>query len=270
MGTRAVAAGAPSGPGPVFVYHRLVADSGDLPRTRAAKYWLRTSRFREHVTEVRRQGLEAVTAGEFWAGQSTRPVVLTFDDGCVSDYETVFPILASMGMRATFFLNTSTAGTPGFLSWEQIHEMKRGGMSFQSHSHQHAYLTRLPKAELERQVRHSKAVLEDNLGSRVDFLAAPYGDVDRRVVAEAIEAGYRAVCTSWNRQARPGQTTIDRLGIYSDTTAEEFRRLLANDAMPRMIRMSRDLAMYFPKRLLLSTGLLRAGPEGAPADVERI
>ena len=37
-------------------------------------------------------------------------VILTFDDGLVTDYEIAFPLLAEFGQRAVFFLNTATIG----------------------------------------------------------------------------------------------------------------------------------------------------------------
>ena len=38
------------------------------------------------------------------------------------------------GARAEFFINTATIGQPGYLTWGQVAEMHRAGMSFQSRS----------------------------------------------------------------------------------------------------------------------------------------
>ena len=40
---------------------------------------------------------------------------VTFDDGHLSDYTIVFPLLKSRNINATFFINTSNIGKPGFL-----------------------------------------------------------------------------------------------------------------------------------------------------------
>ena len=83
------------------------------------------------------------------------------------------------------------------------------------------------------------------------YLAAPYGLVTRRVVMSALDAGYRAVCTSGEWMARPGARTISRLALYPTTPLEEFRRLLHGTAAPLTRRRLRVALAYVPKRVLL-------------------
>ena len=75
-------------------------------------------------------------------------------------------------------------------------EMQRHGVTFASHSLTHADLTSLPNSELRREVRDSKAKLEDLLGVTVEWFAYPYGAADRRVRAAVAEAGYKAAVTT--------------------------------------------------------------------------
>ena len=150
-------------------------------------------------------------------------------------------------------------GRPGFLDWPQITEMQRAGLSFQSHSHDHVALLGLPAVALERQLRDSKRLLEDRLGTPVDFLAAPYGLLNRRVVRAAREAGYSAVCTSWSWPARPGATTLGRLAVHDRTTPEEFSQLLEGRPATLGRRMARALLAHVPKRMLLRLQPARLG-----------
>ena len=104
---------------------------------------------------------------------------------------------------------------------------------------------------LEYQLRESKQRLEDGLGTAVQFLAAPYGLLDRRVLDAAREQGYRAVCTSRAWPARPGARAMGRVAIYRHTRPGEFRR--HRDAPPRpfLLRAIRAALIYLPKRVLL-------------------
>lgn len=241
---------------PVLMYHGLNRPAETEVPARERKYWIPRPQFREQLELIRQGGWRSALLGELWSGSETSDhraaaVALTFDDGKASDYEIAFPALLEADARADFFVNTSAVGKPGHLSWQQLTEMQKAGMAFQSHGHEHIVLSRLPIRELEGQLRDSKRLLEDRLGCRVDFLAAPYGLLNRRVVSVAQQLGYRAVCTSWSWPARPGATRISRAAVYRDTTLREFHRLLNGDPLLYGARAVRNLLLYVPKQLLL-------------------
>ena len=186
------------------------------------------------------------------AGEAGAPsVTFTFDDGRASDFQHAFPMLLAQGLVGEFFVNPGTIGRPGYLSWDEAREMARAGMRFQSHAHDHVYLTPLSAPVLERQVLDSKRRIEDELGRAVDFLAAPYGDVNRRVREAALAAGYRAVCTSWDWPARAGRRTVSRMAVYARTTPDDMTRLLRGDPLPYLRRAGRSALLYPAKRAML-------------------
>ncbi len=51
------------------------------------------------------------------------PVMLTFDDGYVDNYQVVVPILEKYDFPATFYIVTDLVGTPEYMSWDQIVEL---------------------------------------------------------------------------------------------------------------------------------------------------
>ena len=242
---------------PVLMYHG-VAPSAAAPAVppEELKYWVAAPELRAQLAEIRRAGARVTGLGEAWHSAKTLdgpepPVVLTFDDGQAADYEASFPLLLEAGARADFFVNTANIGRSGFLNWGQIVEMQRAGMTFQSHSHDHVDLSRLPVRALEYQIRESKQRLEDGLGTAVEFLAAPYGLLDRRVVDVAHEHGYRAVCTSRAWPACPEAFTIGRIAIHRHTRPGGFRRIVTCHPVPYLLRAIRVALIYLPKRVLL-------------------
>ena len=248
----------------VFMYHGIAsapgADQGE-PR-----YWISADLFRRHLAEIRVSGHRTARLGEVWSGVSPdghgrSPVVLTFDDGRASDYEVAYPRLLEAQARAEFFLNTDTIGRPGYLSWTQVAEMQRQGMSFQSHGDRHVVLLGLPLSVLDRELRRPKLVLEDRLGRPVDFLAAPYGLFDRRVVSVARTVGYHAVCTSRCWPARAGASTVNRVAVYPDTTSQRFAAFLDQCPLHHLPELARTALLHLPKRAALKfcPGLLGVG-----------
>ncbi|MGH9770927.1 MAG: polysaccharide deacetylase family protein [Candidatus Acidiferrales bacterium] len=249
---------------PVFGYHGLTRGPEAERPARESKYWVREAEFRRQLERIRRARfspgrLEALTGEAASAEDSANSLILTFDDGLVSQYEIAFPLLVEFQTPAYFFVNTSTVGLAGFLTWDQMLEMQRAGMSFQSHSHEHLYLPWLSAPVLERQLRDSKQILENRLGSTVRFLSAPFGELNRRVVQAAKDVGYQGVCNSRSWPSRRGDSTVNRVAVYSSTTAESFERLMAGDAVSYAARAARERAVYLPKRLLL-----RLRPSPAP------
>jgi peptidoglycan/xylan/chitin deacetylase (PgdA/CDA1 family) len=246
------------------MYHGLLRDGERADGERASKYWLPRELFAAHLRRAAQDGRRVGLLREVWALGAPAtdpgpPVALTFDDGRASDYEVAFPALTEAGAVADFFVNTTTVGRPGFVSWAQIMEMQRSGCSFQSHSHDHVALLWLSRAALENQLDRSKRMLEDRLGSPVSFLAAPYGLINRRVVEMARKVGYRAVCNSLSWPARPGRSPINRIAMHRDTSVASLARLLHGDPLAFVGRVVRAGAAYVPKRVLLRVQPARLG-----------
>jgi peptidoglycan/xylan/chitin deacetylase (PgdA/CDA1 family) len=234
----------------VLVYHDVGERGGGDPR-----YAVTRTQMAAHLGQIRRGGYSVVPLTRVWSGpggEAAPAVALTFDDGRASDYRHAYPLLMEHGLVGEFFVNPGTIGRPGYLSWGEAREMLRAGMRFQSHAHDHVYLTLLSGALLERQVLDSKRRIEDELGCAVQFLAAPYGDSNGRVRQAALAAGYRAVCTSWDWPARAGRSTVTRVAVYARTTPKELARLLRGDPLPYLRRVARSAVLYPAKRAVLS------------------
>jgi peptidoglycan/xylan/chitin deacetylase (PgdA/CDA1 family) len=241
---------------PVLMYHGLGAALPAEVVGRETKYWVTPAAFARHLAQIREAGQRVRRLYDFWSGEPDSPenqsaVVLSFDDGHATDYEVAFPLLLAAGARAEFFVNTATIERAGYLTWAQIVEMHRAGMSFQSHAHDHVLLPGLPERLLRNELQTSKRLIEDRVGRGVDFLAAPYGMLDRRVAEVARDVGYQAVCSSLSWPARPGAAVVTRVAVYRDTTAARFAGILARQPGAYLPSVALTALTYLPKRVLL-------------------
>jgi peptidoglycan/xylan/chitin deacetylase (PgdA/CDA1 family)/CelD/BcsL family acetyltransferase involved in cellulose biosynthesis len=121
--------------------------------------------------------------------------------------------------------------TGRMLTWNQIHEMQNGGVSFGSHTFSHACLSRLDAVALDHELRQSRNFLESRLGVQVRDFAYPfgkpadYGNTSR----VAAESGYRTAATTIYGFNSPGVNLheLKRVSICEERRLPTFAMRLA-------------------------------------------
>jgi Polysaccharide deacetylase len=100
-------------------------------------------------------------------------------------------------------------------------------MQFGSHSLTHPSLTELDDCDLRREVFDSKSRLEDMLGNEVSCFAYPYGDLDARVRAAVVEAGYSfAFTVNGGRNLSDDRLAVKRIALAEeDSTLSLWMKL---------------------------------------------
>lgn len=165
-------------------------------------------------------------------GNRSRPAVaITFDDGYADNYEFAFPLLRKYRMPATFFVTaglvnrdprvrarfcelrrTSTADIRP-LEWSQIREMRTACIEIGAHTYSHQNLIRLDQAEATKELRVSKQILEDELGTSIDLLAYPFGKprrhFDQATVQAARDSGYSYAAAILSRAVKPTDSPLE-------------------------------------------------------------
>lgn len=175
-------------------------------------------------------------------------VAISFDDGTADAYERAFPALRDREMSATFFVTTDWVDRPGFVTWAQLREMKGAGMSIQSHSRSHPFLSELDATSLREELCGSKSELDRQLGQDTDQIGLPGGDAPRgRLFRTLAEAGYRVVATSRWGVNRPGGrgtlAAIRRCTVRGVPSPTQFRRIVRGDPLLVLRRRGREVLL---------------------------
>jgi peptidoglycan/xylan/chitin deacetylase (PgdA/CDA1 family) len=126
-----------------------------------------------------------------WTVDAQTIVSFTFDDGDATQYQ-VKDLLASRGMRATFFVNSPRIGSSGFhLTWAQIDALAADGNEIAGHTLTHADLTNpaLTEAQKRAEVCDDRQDLVARGYDPVSF-AYPTGASDATAQAIVRECGY--------------------------------------------------------------------------------
>lgn len=223
---------------PILCYHQFGTGSRARNRMEVSQ-----NAFEQQMAYLKENGYQVVRLADmedFLNGRKALPpkaVVITIDDGYRSSYEVAYPILRKYGFPATIYVYSDFTGTGMALSWDQMKEMRDGGLiDIQSHSKSHTSMSLLPnettgtayKERVTREVSVPEATIEGKLGAKVRHFAYPYGDTSPTVLSILAERGYVTAATV-QRGANPvfaDPLLLRRDMIYSDHTLTDFKKYL--------------------------------------------
>ena len=198
-------------------------------------YAISTKNFAQFLAWIKTNGWQPIRLEDVWqARQLKKPlpekaVLITVDDGALSGYTKIFPLLKLYQVPAVFAIPTSwingntqaayeAYGSGNLMNWDQMREIQRSGLvEFVSHSDnlhhgilsnpqqnkQPAAITRLYdektksyesdaayKQRILADLKRSKQVLEKELGVESRAIFWPYGAASNETEDIAIEAGF--------------------------------------------------------------------------------
>ncbi|MFZ9738393.1 MAG: polysaccharide deacetylase family protein [Prochlorotrichaceae cyanobacterium] len=207
---------------PVMMYHDILPE-------KEVFFDVTIDELREHFELIKELDLNPISLGQLvdhlhlGTALPPKPIVLTFDDGYVGHYSSVYPLLKEYGYPATFSIFTDKVDGKivgrSTVTWEQLQEMALDPLvTIAAHSVTHpANLTLLELSQIMQEVENSKQRLEEKLGISIEYFTYPEGHYNETVAAAVAQAGYRAALTmdDWN-EGYAGDSesllAIDRFG----------------------------------------------------------
>lgn len=242
---------------PILTYHEIFNDS----KTNKEKHAIHVNEFDRHMRYLVDNGFRSLNLSDIFSpdngkdGSNTKPIAISFDDGNYSDYCHVFPILRKYNLVGNFFITTDWVAQNGFLSWDNLKEMKDSGMSIQSHSVSHRFLPNLSNSDLRKELRNSKRTLEERLNVHADLISIPSGFVSKRVIEIGKNEGYKGMCTSVPgmnnlRNEKQYFLVLHRFTITRRTSFDTFKRIVDGDAsLTRSLRARYQIKSAFRKAI---------------------
>ncbi len=185
----------------ILMYHALEGD-GSVAYHNAGEslYVLDKSLFYHQMKYLYESGIKSFSFEEIFSLQKLprRGVIITFDDGHVSNFTLAMPILLKYGLHAEFFITTGWINTQNYLDSEQVTLLHRKGFSIGAHGKTHSFMDDLSDLEVEQELYCSKLTLEKIIEKPVISFSIPGGRVTRKpnFINIAKDVGYKIVCTS--------------------------------------------------------------------------
>lgn len=205
---------------PILIYHDI---SESNPKN--VNEIIHPDKFSEHMHALKDAGYETITLADLkrvYEGNSgvlpEKPLMITFDDGYLSNYEIAFPMLEKLEMHASIFTLVSRMDEnhPNYFTWKNAMEMLGSGwIDIQSHTYNHHYyineednyapaLTTIGAEEsyeeysgrIREDLFFAKNRMESELDTNIYAFAFPYGAYNEEAVAVARDCGYKLLFTA--------------------------------------------------------------------------
>jgi len=216
---------------PILMYH-YISD----PPAGADEYRVDLSvspaAFREQMTYLRDNGYTPIdlyalsTAIVGYTELPDKPVIITFDDGYLDNYQNAFPILQEFGFKGTFFIISEfiDRGREGYMDWSMIEELARSGQRIESHSRTHPNLTEKDRDGLIWEVLGAQETIAAHIGYRPRYFCYPGGDYNEATIQILRELDYWGAVTtaggSWH--GFNNRFEWERLRLHNFTTMADF------------------------------------------------
>jgi peptidoglycan/xylan/chitin deacetylase (PgdA/CDA1 family) len=213
-------------PVPILMYHVL---SDPPPNAPYPELYVRPADFAGQIAWLAAHGYRAVTLDrvfEAWRGAArlpARPVVLTFDDGYLSDVKTALPVLKARHWPGVLNLEVANLKPVWGIRPPGVRKLLAAGWELDAHTLTHPDLTKVDAARLRQEVTGSRTAIRKMFHVPVNFFCYPAGRYDAVVVAAVQQAGYLGATTTNYGLAKPGQLyTLSRIRVSGSDGVKGF------------------------------------------------
>lgn len=167
-------------PIPILTYHSVT----DNNFTACENMFVKPSEFEKQMKMITEQGFTPIFADEIKnAYLYKNPIIITFDDGYIDNYQIVYPVIKENHIKITIFIITNNIDKKHFLTSTDLLEMYQSGfVSIQSHTASHKRLTLLDDSQLEKELKDSKNAIIKLIKKKPLAVTYPFGSINQNQI----------------------------------------------------------------------------------------
>ncbi len=215
---------------PILCYHQI-RDWRPKDSKTSKDYIIPPASFKSHMKMLADQGYHTILPDQLYdyltkgAPLPSKPIMLTFDDTDLDQFEVARPEMKKYGFKGVFFIMTVSIGktTRHYMSAEQIKQLSDEGNVIASHTWNHSNFKKLSTAkDWEIQLDKPTKKLEEITGKPVKYFAFPFGLWNEANLPQLHKRGFKlAFQLAEKRDANDPLMTVRRIldsGYWSDKT----------------------------------------------------
>lgn len=135
--------------------------------------------FKTQMQYIKDRGYTTLTFDELEDNCSycSNAVLITFDDGWVSNYTEIFNYMKDMNIKYNIFLEAGNVGSnPEYLTWDMVREMIESGIvGFGAHTYTHPDMSDISKIDPQKEFFEANKKITDETGIIPRDFCYPFG-----------------------------------------------------------------------------------------------
>lgn len=216
---------------PILCYHQVrnwKASDGKVGKD----YIVEVQNFKDQIKMLADSGYHSILPDQLYAYLNTgaplpsKPIMFTFDDTELSQFETAAPILKKHGFKAVYFIMMVTIGKKAkyasYMTSDQIKQLHDAGNAIGNHSYDHKNFKKYTGKDWEEQLDKPNKKIEEIIGEKVTTFAYPFGLWNAAGIPELKKRGFKmAFSLADKRDEKDPLFTIRRIipsGYWSAKT----------------------------------------------------
>jgi peptidoglycan/xylan/chitin deacetylase (PgdA/CDA1 family) len=206
---------------PIMMYHHI-RDYNVATDSIGTNLSVSPAKFVQQLDLIKSLGYQTVTFSTL-TNSTTKPIILTFDDGYQNFYDNAFPEMKKRGMVGIIYLIVNDIGKNEYLNEQEIDEIKNAGFEIGSHTLSHPDLTKISTAAGQTEIVESKTKLESKFNIKIISFCYPSGKYNEEIINLVQGAGYEfAVTTKSELSKFNNPMELSRYRLNKDTNINSY------------------------------------------------
>ncbi|MFH1825456.1 MAG: polysaccharide deacetylase family protein [Candidatus Firestonebacteria bacterium] len=219
---------------PILMYHHVV-DKNKVPKDLLDDLYVDISDFEKQMKYISKVNFTSINFDELSLildkkkDLPKKPIILIFDDGYEDTLNNVLSVLNKYQIKAVVSLVTDFVGKTNIINKEQILNLIKDEISFESHTVTHPHFNNIDVNKLKYELESSKAYLESLLKKQINTIVYPYGEYNEDVKKMAKLSGYKFGCAinSTKKYVLEDLHQIRRVYVKGSDSLFDFKRKIS-------------------------------------------
>jgi peptidoglycan/xylan/chitin deacetylase (PgdA/CDA1 family) len=181
---------------PIVCYHQI-RDWRPTDSKTSKDYIIPIAAFKQHMKMLADSGYHTILPDQLYDYLTkgtvlpSKPIMLTFDDTDLDQFEIARPEMKKYGFKGVFFIMTVSLNKKHYMSKAQLKQLSDEGNVIAGHTWNHTNFKKITGKDWQIQLDKPTKLLEDITGKPVKYFAFPFGVWNAQNLPELHKRGFK-------------------------------------------------------------------------------
>lgn len=219
---------------PILCYHQIRNWTATDSKT-AQAYIVPVENFKQQMKMLHDSGYHTILPDQLFnylatgAPLPSKPIMLTFDDTKLDQYNIALPEMNKYGFKGVFFVMTVSLNRPNYMSKDQVKALSDAGHIIGSHTWDHHNVKKYAGNDWVTQIEKPSKELAAITGKPINYFAYPFGLWNPQAIPQLKQRGFKAAFQlSEKRDKQDPLYTIRRIIVPGSWTTTSLKTWMKN------------------------------------------